>query len=250
MGFVTHFQGIYMLRPHVQAIEPYGCEALLRCIDGEKEQTPVELFSAAKMSGGLIDLDIRAFKLACLTFALHDPGGLLFVNIFPDTLCSANFTPEIIADFLAEIEMSPSRIVLEVVEGRRLTDMRQIGKILQQITTAGLRFALDDFGIGTGDIESWLDFHPHVIKFDRALIHGIAKDKRRQKTILALEHMTLGSDTWVVFEGLENADDAQWLRDNFDTPLCQGFLFDRPAPLGSERVQHPQTYVPRLALCS
>lgn len=250
MEFVTHFQGIYQLHPNTQGIKAYGHEALLRGVEDGEIVPPLGLFTTAKRDGSLTELDIQSIKLACQTFSTDDPGGLLFVNIFPETLCTPEFSPDFILKLLENLDLAPARIVLEVVEGWRLADMPRVGKILAQLTAEGLRFALDDFGIGVGDLESWLDLRPHIIKIDRSLIRGVAKDPRRQKTLMALEWMTKESEALVIYEGVEYVADAVWIQNHFDTPLCQGFLFGRPAVLKTRNPEPSHFSLPRLALCS
>lgn len=250
MGFVTHFQGIYQLQGNNQGVVTYGHEALLRGVDGGQIIPPMGIFSSARINGNLTELDIQSFMLACRTFSTHDPGGVLFVNIFPETLCTSDLSAGDILNYLAEVHLDPTRIVIEMVEGNRLSDMPRVGNVLKQLTAEGIRIALDDFGVGVGDLESWLELHPHIIKIDRTLIRGVAKDLRRQKTLLALELMTRESEARLVFEGVEYLGDVKWLHDNFNAPLCQGFLFGRPAALNAT-AQDPIAFsLPRLALCS
>jgi EAL domain-containing protein (putative c-di-GMP-specific phosphodiesterase class I) len=179
-------------------------------------------------------------------FIDNDPGGFLFLNLHPETLCSPNFSPPAVLDFLQEIGMSPSRIILEVLEDWRETELSEIQLALDPFVDEGLQFALDDFVVSSEDMKRWTGLRPNLVKFDRSLVHGVADDQSRQRPLLAFESKAGRSNTLLLYEGVETMADADWLRENTRIPLCQGYYFSRPAPIGLAEPAAPQSSLPQI----
>ena len=232
MEFVAHFQGIHMLR-HPGSNGLYGYEALLRGPHGTSLENPANIFSEARNRGRLPELDLQSFKLAARTFASNDPGGFLFVNLFPETFSSAEMAPESFLQFLREIGLPPARLVIELVEDQRMSNACVVRQTLEAMAQEGVRFALDDFGAGVGDLERWVELEPHIVKVDRALLKNIATDRRRQQLLKSIEFMVEGTSSMLLCEGVESTEDAFWLNQNTDILLCQGYHFSRPTTIES-----------------
>jgi len=97
---------------------------------------------------------------------------------------------------------------------------------LQSLSAMGIRLALDDFGTGYSNL-AYLQTYPlDCLKIDRIFL----ADRKRSllmRTILQMARV-LGLD--VVAEGVETAQQADWLTAN-GCDLMQGFYFSRPLPV-------------------
>jgi len=231
MEVIPHYQSIHVLDDKGSS-RIFGWEALLRGPQGSPLESPIAFFKEARNRGRLAEIDYQAFRQSCRVFAAHDPGGKLFVNIFPETLCSDIFNKEDVYLFLHEIGLAPSRIVVELVEGSRILDIESIHRKLQGMTAdRGVSIALDDYGTGFADLEKWLWLSPEYIKIPRSIVSGIHESPRRQEAVKAIVAMSKGDNTLIVAEGVERSEDADWVYETIGAHLGQGFLFSHPSVL-------------------
>ncbi|MCU6154367.1 EAL domain-containing protein [Enterobacter hormaechei] len=122
------------------------------------------------------------------------------------------------------------RIVLEIVERGTLVLDNFALKTLQQLTGAGVRFAIDDFGSGS----SCLKYIEHTgfstIKLDKdltvvsngSLIYSAVIDS----VIMLSERLQIQ----IVAEGVENHEQLSLLKDK-GVHLFQGYLFSKPVSM-------------------
>ena len=231
MNFIPFFQSIRMVLPGKKP-EIYGYEALLRGPENSRFESPDVVFQKARLLGRLQEIDLLAFTMSCRTFAANDPGGKLFVNLFPETLLSETFSPTNINIFLQSIGLSPSRVVIEINEAH--AEPKVLAKRVEEITRDGIQLALDDFGSGHSDMNRWIELNPAYLKCDQNLIKGVCQNPRRMQAIKSVEMMCQGGSL-LIAEGVETQEDLDCLTQNTDIRLFQGFHLGYPAPLSVEQ---------------
>ena len=114
-----------------------------------------------------------------------------------------------------------------VVETAR---MRELGDRLADI---GVRFAYDDFGAGQARLNELSEAPPHFVKFDMALVNGLASaGARKQRVICDLVRLVIDLGSIALAEGIEAEADAELCR-QMGFRLMQGYLFGKPVPAAS-----------------
>ena len=96
------------------------------------------------------------------------------------------------------------------------------------LTDLGVTLALDDFGTGYSSITALHRLPITTLKIDRSFVRGLPARARRVRAGHRAAEMAAGLGLEVVAEGVETAEQAQWLRDQ-NCPLVQGYHFGRPA---------------------
>lgn len=213
---------------------PFGWEGLIRGPAGSLLESPLALFASASYSGILTAMEQVAFQLLCRTFTESDPHGNLFLNVYPESLLSEEFDVLALKDFLSEIDLTPKRIVLELTEHAIVNNDKNLLSKIEPLRDLGFRFAIDDFGAGFNNFRRWIDLEPEFIKLDRCLVTNIHKSTRRQ---VILETICAAADvlnTRFVVEGIEEAQEAEWICKNLKDPYLQGYFFGRPQPLSDD----------------
>jgi diguanylate cyclase (GGDEF)-like protein/PAS domain S-box-containing protein len=98
---------------------------------------------------------------------------------------------------------------------------------LERLSAAGVTVALDDFGTGYASLTHLQQFAVGVLKIDKGFVADIGT--QRAGIIDALLHMAQSLGIVVVAEGIEQPEQAKYLRGK-GCDLGQGFLFSRPLP--------------------
>lgn len=159
------------------------------------------------------------------------PGDLrLSLNVTPADLASSSYVSELLA-IVDESGFDPARLTLEVTEQVLLDDIKLAASTLGDLSSYGIRIALDDFGAGFCNFR-YLKLLPlDYIKLDRSMIDGITGDERDIAVLRAIVAMAGALDLQVIAEGIET--EAQ--REVIAREGCayfQGFL--RAPPMAPE----------------
>jgi EAL domain-containing protein (putative c-di-GMP-specific phosphodiesterase class I) len=204
-------------------------ELLGRCTHPGLPSSPMHLFSLATRLGraGELSLALRNHGVAAVASKLR--GATLFVNAHPTETVRPEFVPGI-ARLVRDhpgIELVIEIHETAVVETLR---MRELGDRLADI---GVRFAYDDFGAGQARLNELSEAPPHFVKFDMALVHGLARaGARKQRLIGDLVRLVIDLGSTALAEGIEEEADAAVCR-QMGFRLMQGYLFGKPVPAAS-----------------
>jgi EAL domain-containing protein (putative c-di-GMP-specific phosphodiesterase class I) len=204
-------------------------ELLGRCTHPGLPASPMHLFSLATRLGraGELSLALRNHGVAAVASKLR--GAILFVNAHPTETVLPEFVPGI-ARLVREhpgIELVIEIHETAVVETAR---MRELGDRLADI---GVRFAYDDFGAGQARLNELSEAPPHFVKFDMALVNGLAAaSARKQRLIGDLVRLVIDLGSTALAEGIESDADADVCR-QMGFKLMQGYLFGKPMPAAS-----------------
>lgn len=138
-----------------------------------------------------------------------------------------------LTDMLDWVKRLPSdvatRLLVEVTEQSYAEPLDPVAAHFQALQAQGLRFALDDFGVGASEMTRLHALPFDGVKLDKSLVQNLTQPdvQARVKQLLsyALEHRQL-----VVAEGIETEEQARQTRE-LGIPVGQGYLFDKPQPI-------------------
>lgn len=189
---------------------------------------PGELFAAAEVADLLFPLDREARLTAIRDYRVHGLDVPIFINFLPTAIYDPEYCLRVTVDAISKAGIEPHDVVFEVVESERVTDLPHLLKIVNYYREQGFRIALDDLGSGYASLNMLADLRPDFVKFDMRMMEDLTTDPFRQSVYQKLVELAgdLGIDT--ITEGVETAEQAQWLREHGANYL-QGFYFARPA---------------------
>lgn len=155
-----------------------------------------------------------------------DPGSVA-INLSP-----ADFGEEGLAgrllDLLRDAGVPPRHFTVEVTESVFLgKGGGAVASALQALNAGGVRIALDDFGTGFASLTHLKQFPVDEIKIDRSFIMDAPTDADDAAIVTAVIGLGRALDLDVVAEGVETAEQAQFLRER-GCVEAQGFLFGKP----------------------
>lgn len=220
--------------------ETVGFEGLLRLVHPELGIVqPTEFFTVAEQSGHVVEIGDRVIELGCEALRELDvehgmPGAYVAIN-----LAAAQFQPDLtakIAHCLAERNVPPQRLVLEITENVLIQEKSGLIDIFDDLVALGCRFALDDFGTGYSSLSYINRFPVSTIKIDRSFISEMechTGPAKQEKTIALIEGIVGLSQRLgftVVAEGIETECQLARLVE-MEIDNGQGYLFSPAEPL-------------------
>ncbi|HWI43802.1 MAG TPA: EAL domain-containing protein [Nocardioides sp.] len=152
------------------------------------------------------------------------PGFGMGVNVSAQQLRLPSFVEAV----RRAAEATNANLVLEITEREGLDADPVVLETMERIAALGVRFAIDDFGVGFSSISCLQDLPVQIVKADATLASGIDTDPRARDLLrsVALMGQTLGLD--VVVEGIEREDQLAVVQEDEPGVCVQGYLLYRP----------------------
>lgn len=166
---------------------------------------------------------IQAARRANGTPPLH-----LAINFTPASLLDPQFEAEAFADLVDDADLDPRHITLECTEQQAVSDIGPLVKQVKALRRLGFGFAIDDAGAGYASFSLIAALRPSVIKIDREIAWGIARDDAKQALVEAFVSFGGRIGALLLAEGIERRADLAMLT-GLGVDLGQGYLIGKPA---------------------
>jgi diguanylate cyclase (GGDEF)-like protein len=151
------------------------------------------------------------------------------VNISARNLGRADFAGQIISA-LANANVAPERLTLEVTETSLMADPVRATSSLQEMHRAGIHVSIDDFGSGQTSLGILASLPIAELKIDRSFIQDIDINPANDAIVRSMVELGHQLELTVVAEGVETKGElGAVLTSGCD--LVQGYLYARPMPL-------------------
>ena len=222
------------LQPQVNLLtgEVNSAEALLRMQqpDGSWE-LPEGLIDRIESCGLMVSVGYWVLEESCRQLAAWQERGItlpLSVNLSALQLMHPTMVSELL-ELIHRYRIQPDTLILEVTESRRIDDPNEAVAILKPLRNAGVRIALDDFGMGYAglrQLQHMKTLPVDVLKIDKIFVDGLPEDSSMVEAII---QMARSLNLHVIAEGIENEDQRDWLA-KAGVEGGQGFLFGRAVP--------------------
>ncbi|EPC4046497.1 biofilm formation regulator HmsP [Enterobacter mori] len=222
------------LQPQVNLLtgEVNSAEALLRMQqpDGSWE-LPEGLIERIESCGLMVSVGYWVLEESCRQLAAWQERGItlpLSVNLSALQLMHPTMVSELL-ELIHRYRIQPDTLILEVTESRRIDDPNEAVAILKPLRNAGVRIALDDFGMGYAglrQLQHMKTLPVDVLKIDKTFVDGLPEDSSMVEAII---QMARSLNLHVIAEGIENEDQRDWLA-KAGVEGGQGFLFGRAVP--------------------
>ena len=208
-----------------------GVEALLRWNTGSELVTPGVFLPYLEQSGLIVAVGEQVIEdsVAQLGKWIKDiPAAIGLIGSL--NLSRVQFrSPQLVEVLLSALqrhEVPPSQVIVEVTETAIADDITHIAEKLNELRAAGVRVALDDFGVGQSSLSSLNDLPADILKIDGAFVERIDSSKPQPviEAILTMAH-SVGLTTTA--EGVETAEQRAFL-ESAGCDYLQGYLLGRP----------------------
>lgn len=210
-----------LFRPHMPMLPQSITAIILAAIDTDRS---VEL--DAFLIGSILD------HVAERDRARRADGGeplRIAINITPASLLDPRFEVAAMARLVRDAGIDPHQVTLECTEQQAVADMVPLQRAVKALRRAGFGFAIDDAGAGYASFALIAALRPTVIKIDRDIIAGIARDDARQALVEAFVSFGRRIGARLLAEGIEKRADLAMVT-SLGVDYGQGYLLGKPAP--------------------
>ncbi|MDE6873911.1 MAG: EAL domain-containing protein [Lachnospiraceae bacterium] len=225
------------LQPKVSCVtgEIIGAEALVRWQkpDG-KFYYPDEFIPVFERNGNIVELDYYVYRevFAWLRRRLDADGFAVPVSmnvsrfhLRDDKLISY------IKELMEEYRVPAKYLEFELTENLYIENTDHVIPMIIELRGMGIKVSMDDFGSGYSSLNVLNDLPIDVIKLDKVFMKK-SELREGDKTIIScVVEMAKKLHITVLCEGVENADQDQFLR-GIGCDIIQGYYYGKPMPIG------------------
>lgn len=214
-----------------------GVEALLRWHHPELGNiSPADFIPVAEESGLILALGEWVLFEACRQQRKWQEQGLpplsMAVNVSARQFRGQNLAG-LVSEAMRETGMDPHYLELELTESILMTgdsyDQAQVLTTLNRLRALGVQLSIDDFGTGYSSLSYLKRFPVDALKIDRSFVRDIPHDKDDTAIATAIIAMGHSLELKVVAEGVEQPEQAAFLR-SLGCDESQGFFYSPAVP--------------------
>ncbi|RDV00506.1 EAL domain-containing protein [Trinickia dinghuensis] len=208
----------------------FGAEALLRWQHPTVGRiAPPIVVTLADDTGQTEVLGLHILSLACRQRAgwrgIVSDDFVIAVNLSPRQLLEREFHRRVI-EILERESLSPSLLELEITEYAALLPEANVLDNLKQLRDAGVKVALDDFGMGHTSLHYLREFPLDTVKIDKSLA-DVTAGSINEHIVRSIADLSRTLDLSLVVEGVENELQLKRLR-TLGCHRFQGYFFSFP----------------------
>lgn len=212
-----------------------GYEALMRWHHPVRGLcAPGDFIAIAEETGSLEQMDWQVYELVCRDIKrLASGNAYTCLNVAPRHLRAPGFDERLL-ELMSRNGVRHGQLRLEVTEGALLEQPDVVQACLGRLRDAGVATLLDDFGTGYSSLSYLHRFPLHGLKIDRSFVAELRSGESGGSTAIvrAIRLLADSLGLEVIAEGIETEDQRYQLR-LLGLSLGQGFLFSRPASIGT-----------------
>ncbi|MFD0051395.1 EAL domain-containing protein [Actinomycetes bacterium NPDC127524] len=205
-------------------------EVLTRGPVGTELESPLSLFSVARQTNHLYDLEMIVLEKTLHQITENQSGQQVFINFTPVTIGNENFVSDMKNMLGKYQDVHSERIVIEITERDSIDDLAYFAKNIKLLRSLGFRVAVDDTGAGYASLHTISEVIPDIIKIDRSVIQDIDSSTIKESILKGLLLIAKEAGSLVVAEGIESAAEAMVLSRN-KVDLAQGYFYAKPATM-------------------
>jgi diguanylate cyclase (GGDEF)-like protein len=226
-AFQLHYQPIVDLASG----DVMSFEALMRWSQpGTGSVAPSIFIPLAEETGLISRLGDWAIERACLDAMTWPAPISVAVNVSPVQFRDPDRLIASVRAGLARSGLAPERLYLEVTESLLIENQESTLDAIHALRRIGVRFSLDDFGIGYSSL-AYLSTYPFSqVKVDRSFAQSVTSNANAESIIQAVCGLSRRLGMNVVVEGIETVDQMEAVK-RLGAERAQGYLFGRPNPV-------------------
>lgn len=154
---------------------------------------------------------------------LDSNGFFLSFNISASFFHDSKMLPATI-DFCTFLSKYNINLVLEITERQLFEESQLITDAVVNLRKYGVKFALDDFGVGNANLDYIRIFNPDYLKIDKAFTKGILDDEKSLMLIRCIAIIAKDLHIITIAEGIES-EMQKLVLDEELIDLHQGYLY-------------------------
>jgi predicted signal transduction protein with EAL and GGDEF domain len=214
-----------------------GAEALVRWTHPDRGfMAPDEFIGVAEHTGLIRPLTTMVLRSALRQCRRWDDEGLqlgVSVNLSVRSLLDLHL-PASVEALLAEFDVHPSRLTLEITESSIMADPIRAADIVDRLSELGVGLAIDDFGTGYSSLSYLKRLPVTEIKIDKSFVMAMTTEENDAVIVRSTVDLGQNLGLRVVAEGVESHE--MWLQlQELGCDVAQGYHISKPLPPGEFR---------------
>ncbi len=227
--FEVYYQPIFSVKEN----RFVAAEALLRFKNPElKLISPKEFIPLAEKNGMILQIEDFVLQSVCKFLRESKICDIYFRCIYLNISAIQYMQETFISRFVKTLDsygIDHDKIVYDVNEVSSLLLHKDFDKRKEVFLEEGIHFALNEFGYGSFDILSTINYPIRCIKIDKELIWSAEKDEDLRTILSHIIKSIESLDIRVIAEGIETESQAQMLKE-LKCKYLQGFYFMKAVP--------------------
>lgn len=210
-----------------------GFEALVRWRHPEWGTiSPGDFIPMAEETGLILPLGLWVMHQACQQLRQWQDQGLvdaslkMAVNVSGRQL-SQPIIVEQIRNILAETQISPQCLRVEITETDLMTHEDEVAQRLDDLKALGVNLCIDDFGTGYSSFSRLHRFPIDALKIDRSFVVPSRPQENNWEIIRTIVSLTEEMGIGAIAEGIETQEQLTQIQQT-GCHLIQGFFFAQP----------------------
>jgi diguanylate cyclase (GGDEF)-like protein len=208
-----------------------GVEALLRWQHPVRGLVPpLDFISLAEETGLIVPIGEWVLATACARTKGWQGRALPRLSVAVN-LSARQFGDSQLLEKLTRIihasGLDPALLELEITESVVMSHAERAVAVLNEMKSLGVQIAMDDFGTGYSSLAYLKRFPIDILKVDRSFVRDIPADSGDMKITRAIIAMAHSLRLKVVAEGVETAEQLQFLSDQ-SCDAVQGYFLYKP----------------------
>ena len=208
-----------------------GVEALVRWVHPERGRIGPDRFVPIAEETGLIGpLGEWVLDEACRQWRCwHDEGiapARVAVNVSRRQFALRDVAAEVAAA-LARHALPPDALEIEITESCVMEGAGDVVRTLEAVRATGVHVAMDDFGTGHSSLGALASLPIDTLKIDRCFVSGVEPGSANDRIVTAILDLGAGLGLGIVAEGVETADELDYLAAR-GCQVVQGYHLGRP----------------------
>ncbi|MCB1644663.1 MAG: EAL domain-containing protein [Pseudomonadales bacterium] len=216
-----------VFQPEIDAAsgQVIALEALIRWDYRGKLVPPDQFIPVAEEVGFIDAIGEWVLRTACRQGKRWDDVKIA-VNVSPNQLAAPDFVAKV-RRILEETQFPAERLELEVTEGALIRDPEGTHEKMIELRALGIHLAIDDFGTGYSSLERLREYKIDKLKIDRSFVASALEDDHSGVITRAIISLAANMGMSAVAEGVETADQAEFLR-RYACDTLQGYFYSKP----------------------
>jgi len=140
--------------------------------------------------------------------------------------------PEHVAGLLAEHDVTPGLLCLEITESGFMEDPGHAQKVLDRLAELGVKLSIDDYGTGYSSLSYIMKLPVQELKIDQSFISRMANDAEISTIVRSTIDLGHNLGLQVVAEGVEDVAVWNMLR-SLGCDDAQGYFMSKPLDPGA-----------------
>jgi diguanylate cyclase (GGDEF)-like protein len=210
-----------------------GFEALVRWQHPRRGLlSPLDFIPIAEETGLISAINIWVLQSACHQLHLWQNHPAIPDDITMSVNLSARLfsQPNLIAQIdsiIAESQVDPANLELEITESAIMENSQAVKTIFQELKERNIKLIMDDFGTGYSSLSYLHSFPLHGLKIDKSFVKRMQENQEDMGLVPAMIGIAESMGMRAIAEGVETREQLAQLR-SLNCEFAQGYLFSQP----------------------